>query len=257
MPAAKSANGVSQVNVKNHAMIVALIWAVATAVGVVLASSVGILPSPASKEAHIIDRAMTVLTVLSVPVFMLVVVLVPYSMLRFRQRGDPTDDGPPIHGNLRLEVVWVVVTSGLTLFLAGYGAVGLTEIRTHAAGEQELVVQAAGSQWFWEFTYPEQKIRTRDELVLPVGRTVRFEVTATDVVHSFWVPAFRMKIDAVPGMVTTVYSTPDRTGTYRDDFNFRVQCAELCGLGHGLMTVGVTVMEQSLFDAWVAQKTGR
>jgi len=240
--------------VKTHGMIVALIWAAATAVGVVLARSVGILPSPASYEADVIDSAMTLLTVLSVPVFMLVVVLVPYSMLMFGRSGEPEEDGPPIEGHHTIEVLWIGITSALVLFLAGYGAVGLTEIRTHAAGEQQLVVQAQGSRWFWEFTYPEQSIRTKEELVLPVGRPVRFEVTATDVVHSFWVPAFRMKIDAVPGMVTTVHVTPDQTGTYRDDFHFRVQCAELCGLAHANMTVPVTVMEQRQFDAWVAQK---
>ncbi|MBI4493152.1 MAG: cytochrome c oxidase subunit II [Chloroflexi bacterium] len=245
-------------NGKTHGVILGLVWAVATAVGVAVVLSVGILPSPASDEAHTVDNAMSLLTALSVPIFTLVVIVLGYSMVRFRQRGEPTQDGPPIKGHFGLEVGWVVVTLGLVLFLAGYGTVGLIDIRTHAAhAGNELVVQARGSQWFWEFTYPEQKISTKEELVLPLGRPVRFEVSAADVVHSFWIPSFRMKIDAVPGMVTVVHATPNTAGNYRDDFNFRVQCAELCGLGHTGMTVGVTVVEPSQFEAWVARQSPR
>lgn len=245
-------------NWKTHALIVAAIWAVTTAVGVAITFSIGLLPSPASKEAVIVDSAMTFLTVLAVPIFMLVVVLLVYSMVRFRHTGDPAGDGPPLRGNLRLEVVWVMVTLALVLVLAGYGTVGLLEIRAHAAQEgDELIVQATGSQWFWEYYYPEQKVRSKEELRLPVGRPVRFEVTATDVVHSFWVPAFRMKIDAVPGMVTTVRTTPTKVGSFVEDYNFRVQCAELCGLAHGEMTTAVTVMDQGQFNAWVAQMAAK
>ena len=243
-------------NGKTQVIMLALVWAVATAAGIAAVLSVGILPSPAATEAHIIDRAMTLLTVLSVPVFVLVVLLLVYSMIRFRHRGVPTEDGPPIRGNLRLEVVWVLVTLGLTLFLAGYGTVGLLDIRALAAeAPNPLVVQVRGSQWLWEFNYPEQNIRTVAELVLPVGRTARFEVTSKDVLHSFWIPAFRMKIDAVPGMVTTVSATPDRTGSFEEDYHFKVQCAELCGVAHAAMLASLRVVEQSEFDAWVAQKS--
>lgn len=248
-------------NGKTQVIVLTIIWAITTAVGVALSLSVGLFPSPASGEAQIIDSAMTLLTVLSVPIFTLVVVLMVYSMARFRHRGDVAEDGPPIHGNMKVEVVWVVITTALVLFLAGYGTLGLLDIRSHAVHaahpQGELVVQAQGSQWFWEFYYPEQKVRTKDqeELFLPVGRPVRFEVTAADVIHSFWVPAFRMKIDAVPGMVTTVYATPDKTGTFKEDYHLRVQCAELCGLGHGKMATPIVVVETSQFDAWVAQRT--
>ena len=244
----------------NPWIILAIIWAITTAIGEGLALSVGIFPSPASKEAHVIDSAMTLLTVLAVPVFTMVVVLLGYSMLAFRQRGEPTEDGPPIQGNLKLEVVWVLATVVLVLFLAGYGAVGYIDVvlvhsSAHAAqGDGVLVVQAQGSQWFWEFYYPAQNIRTKDELRLPLGRTVRFEVTSNDVLHSFWVPAFRTKIDAVPGLVTTVFATPDKTGAFQEDYHLRVQCAELCGLGHAGMATPVVVVDPAQFDAWVAQQ---
>jgi len=241
---------------KSQNVVLFIVWAVATAAGVAVATAVEYFPSPASKEALVIDSAMTLLTVLSVPIFMMVIVLLVYSVVRFRQVGEPLQDGPPIEGNLRLETVWVLVSLGLTLYLAWYGASGFMEIMSHEAeaGQDELVVEAEGSQWFWEFYYPEQGIRTKDELRLPVGRRVRFHVTAADVIHSFWVPAFRTKIDAVPGMVTTVYATPDRTGSFQEDYNLRVQCAELCGLGHAAMNTPVVVVEQKEFDAWVSQQ---
>jgi len=246
--------------VKQKPNVAALVaaWAALTAAGVSVALSVGLLPSPASAEAHIIDGAMTLLTVLAVPVFSLVVVLLIYSVLQFRQRGEPGEDGPPIRGNLKLEVTWVLVTLALVLVLAGYGTAGLLDIRAHAARQEgELVVQVRGYQWFWIYTYPAYGIQTKEELRLPVGRPVRFEITAADVLHSFWVPSFRTKIDAVPGMTTVVYATPDRTGSFQEDYQFRVQCAELCGLDHGVMTTPVVVVEPSQFEAWAAEQSIR
>ena len=83
---------------------------------------------------------------------------------------------------------------------------------------------------------------------------VRFEITSRDVLHSFWIPAFRAKIDAVPGLTTTTYATPDRIGSFDEDINYRLQCVELCGVGHGEMTIPVRVVEQSQFDDWIAQQ---
>ncbi|MBM2826463.1 MAG: cytochrome c oxidase, subunit [Dehalococcoidia bacterium] len=245
---------------KIQALVLFIVWAVVSAAGIAVASAIDYFPSPGSLEAHTIDNAMTVMMVLSVPVFTMVVVLLVYSMVRFRHNGEPEEDGPPIQGNLPLEVTWVVVTFALTVFLAGYGIRELLALRSHGHGaeaaQNELVVEARGSRWFWQFTYPEQGIASSPELVLPVGRRVRFQVTASDVIHSFWVPSFRSKIDAVPGITTTVYATPDRVGSFKEDYNFRVQCAELCGLGHATMKSSVTVVEQKDFDAWVSQKKG-
>ena len=243
---------------KSHWVVLALVWAVATAIGVAISLSVEIFPSAASMEAHIVDSAMTFLLVLSVPVFALVVILLGYSMVKFRQHGEPSEDGPPIRGNLKLELVWVLVSLALVIVLAGYGSIGLLDLRAHEAhaayGDDGLVVQVQGNQWFWEFYYPAQNIRVKNELRLPLGKPVHFEITANDVLHSFWVPAFRTKIDAVPGLVTTTSATPDKIGSFQQDYNFRVQCAELCGLGHAVMTTPVVVVQPAEFDAWVAQQ---
>ncbi|MFN0088907.1 MAG: cytochrome c oxidase subunit II [Acidimicrobiales bacterium] len=134
------------------------------------------------------------------------------------------------------------------------GFVGLRDLR--GSSEADLVVQVQAQRWSWVFTYPDG-VRSTTELALPVDERVRFDVTATDIVHSFWIPAFRTKIDAVPGRTTQLYVTPERTGDADRDFNVRVQCAELCGLGHTVMAAPVRVLERAEFDAWLAaQKQG-
>ncbi|MCL6650066.1 MAG: hypothetical protein K6U89_17260 [Chloroflexi bacterium] len=127
----------------------------------------------------------------------------------------------------------------------------LREVEAQLARTPE-VVRVEGARWLWKISYPQYGVTSR-ELVLPVGRRVRFDVTATDVLHSFWIPAFRMKIDAVPGMTTRVFITPTATGSFEDNFHFRLQCAELCGLGHNLMRSPVRVVDPAEFEAWVAR----
>ena len=95
---------------------------------------------------------------------------------------------------------------------------------------------------------------TDNELVLPVDTHVRFDVTAVDVLHSFWIPAFRTKIDAVPGLTTTLHANITETGDYKDDINFRVQCAELCGRDHSIMMSPVRVVERDEFNEWVLSR---
>jgi len=238
--------------------LLATAWALLTTAGVVLVIAVPLFPPPAAQEARVIDGAMGLLTALSAPVFALVVVGLGYCLVRFRRPGVPDGDGPPLRGHLGLELTWVAVTLALVVFLAFYGSFSLVELRAHAEHEQDaLVVQATGSQWFWEFSYPDLGVRTREALVLPVGQRVRFQVLATDVVHSFWVPAFRVKIDAVPGLVTSVVATPDRIGQFQQDEDLRVQCAELCGLGHGAMASPVVIVEPHEFQAWIAEQRER
>tara|TARA_B100000315_G_scaffold132101_1_gene121551 strand:+ start:650 stop:1396 length:747 start_codon:yes stop_codon:yes gene_type:complete len=239
--------------VKTHALLAFLLWAVLTAVGEVLAVTWDYFPLAAAREAEIVDDAFYALVVMSVPVIAFVLAAVIYSILRFRQRGDQLEDGPPIHTNRGVVIGWFTVTSLLTVVLIIFpGTLGLLDLRDHTDAEEQLVVQVQSSRWIWIMTYPEQGVTTT-ELVLPIGREVRFEVSATDVLHAFWVPAFRMKIDAVPGQKTFVYATPDRIGTFDDDPGYRLQCAELCGPGHADMRASVRVVEPGEFEAWVAE----
>ena len=247
---------------RRDVLIVALLWMLLTAAGEVIAILWDFQPLGAAEEADLVDGAFFVLVVLAIPVCAFLFATLVYSVFRFRQRGEPLEDGPPIRSNNKVLVAWFGVTTAITILVIIYpGTIGLLELREHgsdssgAGGEENMVVQVEGSRWFWKMTYPEQGVTSHSELVLPVGREIRFDVTATDVLHAFWVPAFRMKIDAVPGRVTTVYATPNRTGSFEEASGFRLQCAELCGLGHAVMVVPVRVLEPAEFEAWVAQQT--
>lgn len=234
------------------------IWIVLTAIVEFLALRFLPLPVAAADEAEIVDNAFRFLTALAIPVFTFVLTWLVYSVGRFRSRGEPATEGPAIHSHGPAVAAWLAVSGGLTIIMIVHpGVTGMSELAAHASKESDLVVQAEGSRWFWRITYPAYQVTTTKELVLPVGKHVRFEVSATDVLHAFWVPAFRMKIDAVPGMVTTVHATPNKMGAFTEDPSFRLQCGELCGLFHTDMTVPVRIVDQKEFDGWLSQQRGR
>ena len=171
-----------------------------------------------------------------------------YSVWRFRMRpGEELKDGPPIHGNTRLEVIWTAVPAIILVALCSYAYVVLRDIEKAEANEMK--VRVVGEQFTWTFFYPGEgggKEIASNQLYLPKGKAVRFDVQSKDVLHDFWVPAFRQKIDAVPGITTHIRVRPVKTGT------FPVVCAELCGLGHSVMRQSAHVVSPSAFDKWLA-----
>lgn len=240
---------------RRHILATALLWTAITAVGEVAVLRWLPFPARASEQARIIDDAFTVLAVLAVPVLAYVLAVLLYSLLRFRGGPEPTTDGPPVRTHGPFVATWLVVTTALTITLIVFpGAVDLNALRAQEREPVDLVVRVEGVQWAWFVTYPEQGVTVYDELVLPLGRRVRFEVTSRDVVHSFWIPAFRTKVDAVPGMTTVSVVTPQALGDFSADPTFRVQCAELCGLGHALMSIPVRVVTPEQFQEWLAQQ---
>lgn len=235
-----------------HVLWVAVLWIVLTAAAEAALLTVELLPRPATIEGEQIDAAFRHLTVVAAPVFSFVLAVLLYSLVRFRSSGTPVDDGPPIQARPAIVGGWLAVTAGLAVYvMINPGLLGLEELRAHAHNP-DLIVQVEGMRWRWRVAYPGYNVTSTSEMVLPVNRRVRVEVTATDVVHSFWVPAFRMKIDAVPGRVTTVYVTPNRTGSVQDDPGLRIVCAELCGAPHAIMNLPVRVVEPAQFEAWLA-----
>jgi cytochrome c oxidase subunit II len=199
-------------------------------------------PKSASGSAHEIDTLYDVLLICSVPIFVLVMTVAIYSVIKFRARPDDTRDGAPIHGHTTLEIVWVTIPFLMVTGLAIYGWVVLNDIE--AKQPNELQVQVTGQQFIWNFDYPKERVKSQ-ELVLPKDRPVHFRIRTKDVVHSFWVPEFRLKSDAVPGLTTHVRLTPDRVGHYQ------VVCAELCGVGHATMRADVRVLPKAQFASWV------
>ena len=230
-------------------MKVAAIWVALTAVGEIAVLTWRMLPEGYTREYEIVDEAYVLLMVLAVPVFMFMVTMLAYSAINFRSRGEPTEDGPPMEGSPKVIGAWLGITTALTIgVVINPGFVGLSDIRGDSSAD--MVIEVSGRQWAWDVTY-ENGVETSTELVVPVHTRIRFDVTAIDVLHSFWVPAFGTKIDAVPGRVTELYVTTERTGDGADDLNLRVQCAELCGLAHGRMAIPVRVVDENEFDAWL------
>jgi cytochrome c oxidase subunit 2 len=232
------------VSPRRHFLTAGIVWAVLSALGVVVVLGWQIIPVIASREAEIENSAFVLLTAASVPVLMLVVVGLVYSAFRFRAT-DETADGPPIHGHTGFQATWLGASLILVLGLFAYGAIGLVDIRGAQTADFEVKVTA--EQWVWHYEYPSASVKSK-ELHIPVGRRVHLIIDSIDVIHSFWVPAFGVKQDAVPGRPTQIYLTATQTGTYPG------MCSELCGLGHTSMTTTVVVSDQADVDAWLSKQ---
>ena len=230
---------------------------IASILGIVAGLLIDWFPRASSTQADKIDTLWDVLIIASVPVFVLVTTVIGFSILNFRMRpGEEHLDGPPIHGNTRLEVIWTAIPAILIVGLVTYAYVVLRDIEKApalAAGQKERVVRVFGEQFAWTFEYNEGGRRfTTAQLYLPAGESVKFQVQSKDVIHDFWVPDFRLKIDAVPGITTSYRVTPKTTAVGPH----QIVCAELCGLGHAFMRQTAHVMTKPQFAAWV-QRTSR
>jgi len=222
---------------------------IASAIGIAIGLSIHWFPEAASSQAGPVDHLWNVMIWLSVPVFVTVMIIVLFSVVNFRMRpGEEELDGPPIHGNTRLEVIWTAIPAVLLVGLCSYTIIVLKDIEEAKANQ--IVVNVTGQQFAWRYEYPQPKgdsVRS-DVLYLAKDRPVQFKVNALDVIHDFWVPQFRMKIDAVPGLETGYKITPTRLGTYP------VVCAELCGIGHAVMRSTVHVVTPAEFDKWMKEQ---
>ena len=205
------------------------------------------LPFAASAEAGPIDTLFNAHFWMIAFLFSLIMVMMIYSVFVFRRADDDDSDGPHVHSNTRLEIGWTIVPTFVVLGFGVWGAVILNEITRPKEGE--MTVNVTGKQWIWSFAYPEQEDVQSGELVLPVNRTTVLKMNAEDVIHSFWVPEFRVKQDLVPGRETTLRITPTETGAYK------LRCAEICGLNHTQMEADVRILSVEEFDAWVAEKS--
>jgi len=229
--------------------IAAVCAVIATAIGIVISYLIHWFPVAASTQAKNTDTFYHVLVICSIPIFVLVVTVILYSVWQFRMRpGEESKDGPPIHGNTRLEVFWTAIQTVLLLSLVGYSFAVLKENEKKPA--KEIQIEVYGQQFAWSYEYPKEITGgaplKSDELYVPKGESVEFNIHSKDVIHAFWIPAFRIQEDAVPGITTHWRATPDRLGSYP------VVCNLLCGLGHSLMRSTIHVVSQENFKSWVA-----
>ena len=224
-----------------------VIAVIGSAILIPLALLVPWFPTDASRQAHNVHTLYNVLLIATVPIFVIVETIVVFSVWKFRMRpGEELKDGPPIHGNTRLEVVWTALPA---LLIIGMCAYAYTVLRSNEDSRKgEMTVNVTVRQFAFEYSYPNQAGKTvvSSALYLPKGRPVVFKLRSLDVIHSFFVPEFSEKLDAVPGITTTLRVTPTRLGTYP------VECTELCGAGHSLMRSTAYVVSPARFQSWIA-----
>ena len=198
------------------------------------------LPEQASEEREGIDFVFWLTTGICIGIFAIVAAVVVYCVWKFRAQPDDDSDGTPIHGHTGLEIVWTAVPTVLVTIIAIASAIVVA--KNEDVGENPLRIDVTAQQFAWSFKYPSGLVSST--LRLPVGRQVVLRLTARDVIHSFWVPEFGQKQDAVPGIFTTLKITPKKVG------NYPLPCTELCGLGHALMRSAAIVMPEEEYEAW-------
>ena len=207
-----------------------------------------------SSQANKIDTLLNVMIVLSSFVFAIVLVMLGYCIWKYRAKPGDEGDGEPIHGNTKLEITWTVIPTVIVVFGAIYSWIVLGNIETKAS--DALRIDVTAQQYKWTFNYPlaSGKEVSSNELVVPGGRQLDLHLTSLDVIHSFWVPEWRIKRDLVPAgpggndIDNEVEVTPDRLGAYN------VVCTELCGYGHATMRAPVKVVPTAEFDAWLKRQ---
>jgi cytochrome c oxidase subunit 2 len=193
-----------------------------------------------------------VLVIATIPIFVLVVTVILFCVWHFRMRpGEELKDGPPIHGHTGLEVLWTALPAALLLAMVSYSFVVLHDNEVKPA--REIVIGVTGQQFAWTYQYGPSITGGAPlnsyKLYIPKGESVYFNIHSKDVIHAFWVPAFRLQEDAVPGISTHWRVTATRLGSYP------VVCNLLCGLGHSLMRSTVHVVTQASFHEWIRSQT--
>lgn len=198
------------------------------------------IPEVASNLAGKVDGVLWIITIISVVFFVLITVVLVYFSIKYRRRSE-NDETPYITGNEPLEIIWTVIPSILLIVLFIYGFVVYKDMRTPP--KDAVDINVVGKQWLWEFDYYNGK-KTLNELYVKQNVPVRMVMRADDVLHSFFVPQFRVKQDIIPGRYTQLWFTPTKVGT------FDLFCAEYCGTGHSKMLAKVIVMSPEAYDIW-------
>jgi cytochrome c oxidase subunit 2 len=227
-----------------HFIVVGVLIVVLTPLIALGLGATNVMPVEASAQAVPVDWMWN--TDMAGIAFLFALIMVPlvYSLIVFRRRKGDSGDAEHIEGNQKLEITWTVLPLLTVVVFAYLGAYTLGETRVVAPNAMEIGVTA--HQWDWRFDYPEGF--ASNELHLPINQQVVLKMQSLDVIHSFWVPEFRIKQDVVPGRVTDYRITPIRLGQYT------IRCAELCGTRHAYMERPVIVSSQSDYDAWVKEQ---
>lgn len=233
-----------------HLIVAGVLVLVVTALLIISMNYVRILPVAASAQAEPIDQLFRLELIVIAFLFSLIVVFMVYSIFVFRRKRGDTSDAAHIEGNTNLEIAWTVAPLATVMVFAYLGGNALAA--TLAPEPKPLRVEVIGKQWAWSFVYPDYGV-VSDKLYLPEDKQTILLLRSEDVIHSFWVPEFRVKQDALPGgedFVRELRITPTEQGEYK------VRCAELCGVQHTYMESPVIVLGQADFDSWLNKAAG-
>lgn len=203
-------------------------------------------PSPQTPSGEAISQLYWIVFTICAVVFVLVETALILFIVRFRRRrGTPeTAEGPQIHGNTRIEVIWTLVPAIILAALAVFTFTRISAVQARGATGDVLQIRVEAHQFYWQYVYPNGAI-SLDDLYLPAGRPVELRLKAEDVIHSWWVPALTGKMDAIPGRNNKLRFTPETIG------DFEGKCAELCGVQHAVMLTTVHVLPRDGYQAWV------
>jgi cytochrome c oxidase subunit 2 len=201
-----------------------------------------LFPEQASTMAPQVDHLLYFLMAVAVFFTVLIFGAIFYFAIRYRRRSDK-ELPRHVHTGLALEILWSVIPFGLTMIMFGWGA----EIffRESRPPDNALQIYVVGKQWMWKLQHMEGR-REINELHVPMGRPIRLTMTSEDVIHSFFVPAMRVKQDVVPGRYSTLWFEPTKPGKYH------LFCAEYCGTNHSRMIGSVYVMEPQEYQQWIS-----
>jgi len=205
-------------------------------------SALPLFPEQASTTAARVDALYFFLVAVSFFFIGLIFFLVIYFAVKYRRRSESDPFPPRIAADLRLELFWTVVPLGISMIIFVSGA--SLYVTLSRPPEEALEIFVIGRQWMWKFQHPDGQ-QEINELHVPLGRPVKLIMATQDVIHSFFVPAFRIKQDVVPGRYTTTWFEPTKPGA------FHLFCAEYCGTLHSGMIGRVVVLEPRQYEAWL------
>lgn len=194
----------------------------------------------ATNLGHGVDLAFYVIFGISIVFLIGITITMVWFVVRYRRSKHPK--AVQVKEHTWLEVTWLVIPTIIVMVMFYYGYIAFTPM--HDAPKDAMVVKVIGKMWVWEFVYPGNKVAS--ELTLPVNKPVRLDMTSVDVIHSLFIPAFRVKEDVVPGDTTNIWFIPQREGTYE------ILCTEYCGLRHSYMEAKAKIVSQADYDAWLA-----
>jgi cytochrome c oxidase subunit 2 len=212
---------------------------------------------PKSPQADKIYNLFVPILIIAIIVGIAIIVATVVLAMKFRYKKGSNENPKQIHGNTRLEIGWTILPALLLAIIAVPTVATIFDLAENP-GPQALQVNVEGKQWWWQFSYPDAKVVTADEMVIPTGRDVFLHLKACDqpsgtsvtcnVIHSFWVPELSGKKDVVPGQTNTLTISADKPGTYLG------QCAEYCGLSHANMRFRVIAKSPADFQQWLSEQ---